>query len=143
MATDRRPFLGLTGPALSWAISLCSSGCFLLFGYDQGIMGSIISARPFLEALNIAANDANTISTVVSIYDIGNMVGCLVAAVWGGKFGRKKLIAVGCIIAVVGAVLQASSYSVPQMVIARIVTGIGNGINTATIPTWVVSHLSS
>ena len=137
MAIRTKPFLGLEGSALSWTISLCAGSGFLLFGYDQGVMGSIISGPELLEAVNIAPDDADMISTVVSIYDIGNMVGCLGAAIWGGHIGRKTAITFGCIVAIIGAVLQASSYSVAQMIVARIVTGIGNGVNTAIIPTWI------
>lgn len=108
-----------------------------MFGYDQGVLGSIIATKEFLEALNIEASDADTISTVTSIYDIGCMVGCLAAAIWGGKLGRKRAIFVGSIIAIVGAAMQACSYSVAQMIVARVVCGVGNGMNTATVPTWV------
>ena len=37
---------------------------------------------------------------------------------------------------VVGAVLQISAFSTTQMLIARIISGIGNGLNTATAPVW-------
>lgn len=47
-------------------------------------------------------SDAETISTVVSIYDIGCMVGCLIAAIWGGRLGRKRTIFYGMAIMVVG-----------------------------------------
>jgi hypothetical protein len=63
--------MGLEGPALSWAITLCAGSAFLLFGYDQGVLGSIISGTDFLGALGIAPDDPDTLSTVVSIYDIG------------------------------------------------------------------------
>ncbi|KAL8852639.1 MAG: hypothetical protein Q9221_002519 [Calogaya cf. arnoldii] len=36
-----------------------------------------------------------------------------------------------------GAVLQAASFGVPQMVVGRIVCGWGNGFNTATTPLWI------
>lgn len=36
----------------------------------------------------------------------------------------------------VGAVLQFTSYSVAQMIAARVIGGIGNGLNTATAPVW-------
>ncbi|KIW83182.1 hypothetical protein Z517_02427 [Fonsecaea pedrosoi CBS 271.37] len=132
MSRHGKPFLGLEGSALSWAISLCSASAFLLFGYDQGIMGSIISTPYFLEAVSISptkATDADTISTVVSIYDVGCMVGCLVAAIWGSSLGRKRTIGVGMIIMVIG--------NVAQLIVGRIVSGIGNGMNTGTVPTWV------
>ncbi|EXJ74455.1 uncharacterized protein A1O5_02751 [Cladophialophora psammophila CBS 110553] len=129
MSPRSKPFLGLEGSALSWAISLCSASAFLLFGYDQGIMGSIISTPYFLEAVNIAATNADTISTVVSIYDIGCMIGCLVAAIWGSSLGRKRTIGLGMAIMVVG--------NVAQLIVGRIISGIGNGMNTGTVPTWV------
>ena len=36
----------------------------------------------------------------------------------------------------VGAILQCTAYSVPHMIVGRIVAGIGNGMNTATAPPW-------
>ena len=36
----------------------------------------------------------------------------------------------------IGAILQISSYSVAQMIVGRIVAGLGNGLNTATAPVW-------
>ncbi len=57
------------------------------------------------------------------------MVGCLAAAIWGGRYGRRAAIAVGCVVTIIGAAMQASSYSVAQMIVARIATGIGNGVS--------------
>ncbi|KIW62024.1 hypothetical protein PV05_02077 [Exophiala xenobiotica] len=143
MTKAGKPFLGLQGQSLSWAITLCAGSAFLLFGYDQGVLGSIISGSDFLGALGIAPDDPDTLSTVVSIYDIGNMVGCLAAAIWGGRYGRRAAITFGCIVTIIGAALQASSYSVAQMIVARIITGVGNGVNTAIIPTWVAETARS
>ena len=42
----------------------------------------------------------------------------------------------GCTIMTVGAILMASSYQLEQFIFGRIITGIGNGINTSTVPTW-------
>ena len=36
----------------------------------------------------------------------------------------------------IGAILQISAYSTSQMIVGRIVAGIGNGLNTATAPVW-------
>lgn len=36
----------------------------------------------------------------------------------------------------VGAVLQTASYSVAQMIVGRVVAGVGNGMNTIAIPIW-------
>ena len=49
----------------------------------------------------------------------------------GDWLGRRKTIVLGGIIMIIGAILQASSYSYAQMVVARIVTGLGNGLNVS------------
>ena len=54
----------------------------------------------------------------------------------GEKLGRKKTILIGTSIMTVGAIIQISAYSVAQMIVGRIVAGIGNGINTSTAPIW-------
>ena len=50
--------------------------------------------------------------------------------------GRKKTVLLGTTIMSVGALLQITTYSVAQMIVGRIIAGIGNGINTATAPPW-------
>ena len=37
---------------------------------------------------------------------------------------------------VIGAIIQCSSYSLGQLIPARLITGFGNGMNTSTVPTW-------
>ena len=42
-------------------------------------------------------------------------------------------IMAGCVILSIGAALQATAYTIPHMIVGRIVAGIGNGLNTSTI----------
>lgn len=35
---------------------------------------------------------------------------------------------------IVGAILQATSFSYAQMLVARVVTGLGNGLNVGAVP---------
>lgn len=37
---------------------------------------------------------------------------------------------------IIGCILQVSAFSPAQMIVARIISGIGNGLNTATAPVW-------
>ena len=64
-------------------------------------------------------------------------VGCLIGALsnlWVGDWlGRRKTIVVGGIIMVIGAILQTASYSYAQLVVARIITGLGNGLNVSGV----------
>ncbi|GAA6026522.1 hypothetical protein JCM10207_004277, partial [Rhodosporidiobolus poonsookiae] len=53
---------------------------------------------------------------------------------YGDKLGRRRSIMLGMVVLSIGAILQFLSYSLAQMIVGRIVTGLGNGLNTATIP---------
>ncbi|KAH8749057.1 general substrate transporter, partial [Hyaloscypha sp. PMI_1271] len=72
----------------------------------------------------------------VSIYNIGCLLGCALNFFYGARFGRRQAIwiAMGCII--VGAILQTAAFSVAQLMIGRIITGMGVGIDTSTVPTY-------
>lgn len=43
----------------------------------------------------------------------------------------------------VGAALQTTSYSLAQMIVGRIVAGVGNGLNTSTAPVWQADSAKS
>lgn len=105
------------------------------FGYDQGVFGGVIVTDDFLDTLNIRDN-TSLISTVTAIYDIGCLFGAIGAFIVGDILGRKKTILIGTTIMSVGAILQCTAFSVPHMIVGRIVAGIGNGMNTATAPPW-------
>jgi MFS family permease len=78
----------------------------------------------------------NVSGITIASYNLGCFLGA-VLCIWVGNYlGRRKTIFAGSIIMVVGATLQACAYSVPHLVVGRIVTGIGNGMNTSTVPTW-------
>lgn len=55
---------------------------------------------------------------------------------YGETLGRKKSIMVGTTVMAMGALLQTTAYGVPQMIVGRIVAGLGNGLNTSTAPVW-------
>ena len=42
----------------------------------------------------------------------------------GEKLGRKKTFIIGVIIMSIGAILQTSAFSVQQMIVARVITGV-------------------
>nr|POF01305.1 sugar transporter stl1 [Quercus suber] len=48
----------------------------------------------------------------------------------------SQTIFVGSAIMVVGAAIQASSFSLGQLIAGRVITGLGNGLNTSTVPVW-------
>ncbi|MCJ1465579.1 hypothetical protein MMC07_004198 [Pseudocyphellaria aurata] len=108
-----------------------------LFGYDQGVFGGVIVTQDFLDTLGLAGpRHTGTVGTVTALYDVGCFFGAVAAFSIGERLGRKKSILVGTTVMSIGAILQISAYSTGQMIVGRIVAGLGNGLNTATAPVW-------
>ena len=80
---------------------------------------------------------------IAAIYDIGCFLGAIVAFMTADRFGRKGSIMWGSWIMVVGTILQTSATESVQMIISRIVTGIGNGVNTVNVPIWQAESFKS
>ncbi|MCJ1307675.1 hypothetical protein MMC25_001323 [Agyrium rufum] len=147
----RGRYLGLTGTKLNIAIAILAGLDFFLFGYDQGVLGGLLTLNSFVKTFpQIDTTDAGTAgltpsqknhrSTIqgitVSSYNLGCFCGAI-ACIWiGDRLGRRKTIFLGSSIMIVGAALQCSSFGIPQFVAARLITGFGNGLNTSTVPTW-------
>jgi MFS family permease len=74
------------------------------------------------------------VGLIVAIYEVGCFFGSILTAFVGEQLGRRKSIGGGVIIMIIGALLQATSYSRAQMIVARIVAGIGMGAINSTIP---------
>ena len=93
-----------------------------------------------------AGKTASYTSTIqgitVGAYTLGCFFGA-VATIWlGNMLGRKRTIFVGSAIMVVGAALQTSSFSLPQLIVGRWITGFGNGMNTSTYDYTTTGHVS-
>lgn len=72
----------------------------------------------------------------VASYNLGCFVGAIVTIFIGNMLGRRRMIFLGTAIMVVGAILQASATTLEHFIIGRIITGLGNGGNTSTVPMW-------
>lgn len=68
------------------------------------------------------------------IPSVGCFFGSILSAIFGEQLGRRRTIAHGCWIMIVGAVLQASSYGRAQLIVGRVVSGVGLGIINSTVP---------
>ncbi|KAJ6126829.1 hypothetical protein N7523_002441 [Penicillium sp. IBT 18751x] len=146
-----KPYFGLRGTSLNIMISIIAGLDFLLFGYDQGVMGGLLTLNSFVRTfpeidttkageMSLSAAQKSNRSTVQGITTASYNLGCFFGAIfciWIGNYlGRRKTIFAGSAIMVIGATLQSCAYSLPHLIVGRIVTGIGNGLNTSTVPTW-------
>ncbi|PSN71996.1 sugar transporter family protein [Corynespora cassiicola Philippines] len=139
-------FFGLKGSRLNLAVTMLAGLDFLLFGYDQGVMGGLLTLGSFrhtfpeIDVEGAAPEDRGHVSTIQGIAVASYNVGCFcgaIACIWIGDWlGRRKTIFLGSAIMVVGAALQTSAFGLDHFIIGRVITGLGNGINTSTVPTW-------
>lgn len=100
----------------------------------SGLLTGAAFTRQFPEINTTTGNGSDSLQgLVVAIYEIGCFAGSLLCLFAGERLGRKNCIWLGCLILTIGAVLQAAAYGIPQMIVGRIVAGVGNGMNTSTI----------
>ncbi|KAJ6083121.1 hypothetical protein N7467_007256 [Penicillium canescens] len=133
----KKPYFGITGGWLTFWLTVACATDMTLFGYDQGVFSGVVVTQDFLEIHDLVGpSKTATLSTVTAIYDIGCFLGAITAFTIGERLGRKRSILFGTAIMSIGTILQASSFSLPQMFVGRIVLGIGNGINTSSAPIW-------
>ncbi|EGO01820.1 hypothetical protein SERLA73DRAFT_48615 [Serpula lacrymans var. lacrymans S7.3] len=132
----------LRGPRLTISIAFIAGTAFTLFGYDQGVMSALLTAGQFEKVFPQVVidashpNHATLQSFVVAIYEIGCLIGAL-SNLWVGDYlGRRHTIVFGGTVMIIGAILQTTSFSYAQLVVARIVTGLGNGLMTSTVPSY-------
>ncbi|KAL2868955.1 putative MFS monosaccharide transporter [Aspergillus lucknowensis] len=133
-------FAGMSGRPLSLTVSTVATMGFLLFGYDQGVMSGIISDKAFNNVFTATKDDATMQALVTAVYELGCLAGAVFALFFGDRTGRRWMIFSGAIVMIVGVIIQVTSFTghIPllQFFIGRIITGIGNGMNTSTIPTY-------
>ncbi|PQE31592.1 sugar transporter protein [Rutstroemia sp. NJR-2017a WRK4] len=140
-------YFGLRGVALDrgmiWAVIMPA---YILFGYNNAVAGGLLSLSSWIETfpqLNTLStsgsektHNSRLQGTVVALYTLGCFFGALSCIRIGDPLGRKRTIMLGAAINVVGAVIQSSSYTLGQLIVGRLVSGLGFGALTATAPNW-------
>ncbi|KAK4209694.1 hypothetical protein QBC37DRAFT_391073 [Rhypophila decipiens] len=133
-------FMGLSGRPLSLAVSTVATTGFLLFGYDQGVMSGIITAPAFNNVFTATKDNPEMQGFVTAIYEIGCLMGAMSILAVGDLLGRRRAIITGAIIMLLGVIIQVTAMPgatpLAQLIVGRVVMGVGNGINTSTIPTY-------
>ncbi|OQD82797.1 hypothetical protein PENANT_c019G03980 [Penicillium antarcticum] len=100
-----------------------------------GVMSGLVGADNQF-GMTFNNPDSTMQGLLTSIYDIGCAIGCLLSLVIGHQFGRRKMIMAGGSIMIIGTVILGSSYTTAQFLVGRVVTGLGNGINSSTAPAY-------
>ncbi|PKY07978.1 general substrate transporter [Aspergillus campestris IBT 28561] len=142
-----QPYLGLRGNALlRAAVWLVVCPAFTCYGYNMSVVGGILTLDSFsqqfpqMDTINASKSEEKLRSqiqgTVVALYTVGGIFGALSCIYLGDRWGRRKVIFITNVVAIIGAILMATSFKMSQFIVARLVLGLGTGGYVATVPVW-------
>lgn len=104
-------------------------------------MSGIISAPAFTSAFPEVEGNSTYEGFVTAIYAVGCLLGAVFILTCGDQLGRRKSIFLGATVMIIGVIIQITAVPIgggatAQLIVGRCITGVGNGINTSTIPTY-------
>ncbi|KAG0645990.1 Sugar transporter STL1 [Hyphodiscus hymeniophilus] len=136
-------FLYGRGLPLQICITVACEMAFMLMGYDQGVLSSVLSNTDFLSKID-HPNDVK-LGVIVGSYNLGSFAGAILTFIFAEKLGRRWCMWVAMMWIVTGAALQASASTRAHFVVGRIICGVGTGIDTSTAPMYQaeLSHAKS
>ncbi|KAL1859266.1 hypothetical protein Plec18170_002382 [Paecilomyces lecythidis] len=118
----------------------------LLFGYDTGVMGSVLALSSFKKDFGLPtgssgfASDKNAqiSSNVVSLLTAGCFFGSIFAAYINDRIGRRYSLMIFCVVFLVGAAVQVGAHHEIGMIYGgRVVAGLGIGGMSSITPVFV------
>ncbi|KAK4193286.1 general substrate transporter [Podospora australis] len=133
---------GTSAPAILLSLFVATGG--LLFGYDTGSINGILAMETFREDFSTGyiASDGKPgmspkeISLIVAMLSAGTIVGALMAAPMGDRWGRRLSLIASIGIFCVGAIFQVCAYNVALLIVGRTVAGVGVGIVSVLVPVY-------
>ncbi|RDW80393.1 general substrate transporter-7 [Coleophoma crateriformis] len=137
-------------PVTIKAYLMCAFASFggIYFGYDSGYISGVMGMPYFIRlytGLPIPGPDApqaeidaftlsaSTKSTITSVLSAGTFFGALIAGDLADWFGRRTTVVVGCVVFIVGVILQTASTGLGLLVAGRLIAGFGVGFVSAII----------
>lgn len=127
---------------ITWkAYLLCAFASFggIFFGYDSGYINGVNGSKIFIEMVEGVGAEKLTeshTSLIVSILSCGTFFGALIAGDLADWIGRKWTVIAGCIIYMVGVVIQmitGEGNALAAIVAGRLIAGIGVGFESAIV----------
>ncbi|KAI8323521.1 general substrate transporter [Martensiomyces pterosporus] len=106
----------------------------LLFGYDIGIMSSILQMERFNEHFNTPGPIATGI--IVSSLTIGCFLGSLLSGPLADRFSRKITIVLGALVCTIGSGIQFGSVNRAMLIVGRFVNGLSIGFLSSVVPMY-------
>ncbi|KAI5860943.1 putative sugar transporter [Durotheca rogersii] len=74
---------------------------------------------------------------VVSLYDIGCLVGAMSIGYLADRYGRGRMLTIASVVFVTGAVGQSASYNITAITLGRVILGYGVSTCAGSVPLYV------
>ncbi|KAI0407899.1 putative MFS myo-inositol transporter [Xylaria palmicola] len=118
-----------------WLLTLSAGISGLLFGYDTGVISAaLVSIGDSLSGRALTSLDKSVITASTSLLALAASP---LASALADRAGRRPVILVADVLFVLGALIQALSASVPQMVLGRAVVGLAVGAASFVTPLYL------
>ncbi len=98
-------------------------------------MTDVIASPNFLEFFNTEAGTP-IIGAINSTFSGGAVFGSLMGGLTMDRFGRRKTIMIGAMIALVGSILQAAAQNLAMILVGRIIAGWAVGLLSMSVPVY-------
>ena len=122
-------------PGKVLGISLAAAVGGFLFGFDSSVINGAVDALSGSKA----GFDLTPAMTGVAVSSA--LFGCMIGAIFAGRaadrFGRVRVMVIAAIIFAVSSVLSGLAFSVWDLTLWRIVAGVGIGIASVVVPTYI------
>ena len=106
-----------------------------MYGYDQGVMGSILVMQNF-QAHFPTLTGSNLQGWLVSALELGAWAGALFNGYLADRISRKYSMLVAVIIFTIGTGLQTGAQNPAMLFAGRVIGGIGIGMFSMVIPLY-------
>ncbi|KAI1075759.1 putative MFS sugar transporter [Whalleya microplaca] len=107
----------------------------LLNGYDTGSIGAVTHMPQFADS--IGQLSATMLGVTVSMIMLTGAVPSMFGGHLADKFGRLSVINPGALCFGIGALLQGTSYGLPQFIVGRAIGGFGQGLFLSNISVYI------
>lgn len=124
----------------------------IIFGYDIGISGGVISMAPFLkkffpevftkmthvaEISNYCVFDSQLLTSFTSSLYIAGLIASFLASPVTRTYGRRPSIIIGGIAFLIGSALGGAASNIYMLLLGRILLGVGVGFANQAVPLYL------
>lgn len=127
---------------VTWkAYLICAFASFggIFFGYDSGYINGVLGLQEFINIIDGPGHKTLTAphqSLITSILSCGTFFGAIIAGDIADMIGRKWTVIMGCLIYIIGVVIQmitGPGHGLGVIVAGRIIAGFGVGFESAVV----------